>query len=113
MTDHPIPDTAAAASLRLALREVGYSEPAVHELLGEDAYSGEEEDAPANERRLPESRLATVVRILFLQRSVPTGEAVEALGRRGVEALEATGLAAVGDEVVPSARILPIGRLLV
>jgi len=85
----------------------------VHELLDEDAYSRGEEDAPADERRLPESRLATVIRIFFLQRSVPTGEALRALGRRGVEALETTGLATVGDEVVPRVRMLPIGRLLV
>jgi methylase of polypeptide subunit release factors len=113
MTGYPISDRAAAESLGFALREVGYSESAVHELLGEDAYSGEEEDAPAEERRLPESRLATVIRFFFLQRSVPTGEAVRALGRRGVEALQTTGLATVGDEVVPRVRILPIGRLLV
>src|SRR5436190_6335813 len=113
MTGFPIPDAAAARALGSALREVGYSESAVHELLGEDAYSGDEEDAPAQERRLPESRLATVIRILFLQRPVSSGEAVRALGRRGVEALETTGLATVADEVVPRVRILPIGRLLV
>src|SRR5512133_994967 len=113
MTEHPIPDTAAAESLGSALRQVGYSELAVQELLGEDAFSAEEEDAPANERRLPESPLATVIRIFFLQRPVPTGDVVEALGRRAVEALETTGLATVGDDLVPGARILPIGRLLV
>jgi methylase of polypeptide subunit release factors len=113
MTGYPIPDTAAAKSLGFALRAVGYSEPAVHELLGEDAYSGEKEDAAAEERRLPESRIATVIRIFFLQRSVPTDEAVRALGRGGVEALETTGLATVGSELVPRVRILPIGRLLI
>jgi len=113
MTGYPIPDTTAAKSLGFALRAVGYSESAVHELLGEDAFSGGEEDAPADERRLPEGRLATVIRIFFLQRPVPTGEAVQALGRGGVEALETTGLATVGDELVPRVRILPIGRLLV
>src|SRR6266498_2379686 len=40
-------------------------------------------------------------------------EAVQVLGRRGVEALEATALAEVGDEIVPRVRILPIGKLLV
>ena len=45
MTGYPIPETAAAKSLGFALRAVGYSESAVHELLGEDAYSGGEEDA--------------------------------------------------------------------
>src|SRR6266545_229047 len=113
MTDHPIPDTAAAESLGFALRQVGYSEPAVQELLGEDAFSAEAEDAPANERRLPETPLATVIRIFFLQRPVRTRDSVEALGRRAGEALESMGLATVGDDLVPGARILPIGRLLV
>ena len=113
MTGYPVPDRGAAKTLRVALREVGYSESAVHDLLGEDAYSSGEEDAPADERRLPESRLATVVRLFFLQRSVPAEDAVRALGRRGVDALETMGVASVGDEVVPRVRILPIGRLLV
>jgi methylase of polypeptide subunit release factors len=113
MTGFPIPDTAAAKDLGTALREVGYSESGVQDLLGDDAYTSEEEDAPAEERRLPESRLATTIRLFFLQRTVATADAVRALGRRGVEALESTGLAAIGDEVVPRVRILPIGRLLV
>jgi hypothetical protein len=41
MSSYPIADTAAAKALGAALREVGYSESAVHELLGEDAYSGD------------------------------------------------------------------------
>src|SRR5437762_3884024 len=113
MSGYPIPDAAATKDLGFALRSVRYSEAAVHDLLGEDAYSRGEDEAPADERRLPESPVATVVRLFFLQRSVATDEAVRALGRNGVEALETTGLAAVGDEVVPRVRILPIGRLLV
>jgi methylase of polypeptide subunit release factors len=114
MTGYPNPDTGAAKILGSALREVGYSESAVQDLLGEDAFSVAEEDAPAEERRLAESRVATVVRLFFLQRPVPTSVAVRALGRRGVEALETTGVASVAeDTVVPRIRILPIGRLLV
>jgi methylase of polypeptide subunit release factors len=113
MTGYPIPDRAAAERLGLALRNVGYSEPAVHELLGEDAYSTGEDDAIAAERRLPADRLATVVRLFFLQLPVSTDDAVRALGRPGVDAIETIGLAAVGDDVVPRVRILPIGRLLV
>jgi methylase of polypeptide subunit release factors len=113
MSSYPIADTAAAKALGAALREVGYSESAIHELLGEDAYSGDAGEAPADERRLPETRVATVIRVFFLQRSVPTHDVDRALGRRGVEALQATGLAEVGDEVVPRMRILPIGKLLV
>jgi methylase of polypeptide subunit release factors len=44
---------------------------------------------------------------------VPRGAAVEALGERGVDALDTLGLAAVGDEVVPRVRMLPIGHLLI
>jgi methylase of polypeptide subunit release factors len=62
---------------------------------------------------LPETRVANVIRLLFLQRSVSRAAAVEALGQRGVDALETMGLAEVGDDVVPRVRILPIGRLLV
>jgi methylase of polypeptide subunit release factors len=40
-------------------------------------------------------------------------DAVAALGRDAVEALEAAGLADVGDEVVPRARILPVDDLYV
>ena len=62
---------------------------------------------------MPEARVATVIRLLFLQRAVPRRAAIEALGQRGLDALETIGLAVAGDEVVPRARILPIGRLLV
>ena len=111
---YPVADTEAAKALGFVLRAVGYSEAAVQDLLGDEAYSGGEEDAPADERRLPEGRLATVIRMFFLQRPVSLAEAVEALGRSGVEALEATGFAAVDeDEVASRVRILPIGRLLV
>src|SRR5215212_4293855 len=112
MTGFPIPDAAAANTLGFALRAVGYSEAALHELLGDDPYV-EEDEAPAMERRLPDSRLATVIRLFSLQRPVALADAVEALGRDGVEALATLGLAAIGDEVVPRTRTLPIGRLLI
>src|SRR5262249_4768319 len=89
-------DRAAALALGEALRGVGYSERRVSDLLGEDAYDGGREEAPVAERRLPRTPLAAVVRLLFLQLATPTGDVVGALGRRGVDALEASGLAAVG-----------------
>ena len=52
----------AAATVGDALRNVGYSEAGVVDLLGEDAYSVGAEDVPVNERMLPETKLATVVR---------------------------------------------------
>lgn len=109
----PVPDRAAAETLRAALRQVGYSESAVHDLLGEEASGGTEETAAADARRLPHTRVANVIRLLFLQRAVPRRLAVDALGRRGVDALETIGLAAVGEEVVPRVRMLPIGSLLI
>jgi methylase of polypeptide subunit release factors len=103
----------AAASVGDALRSVGYSETGVVDLLGDDAYSTGVEDVPVNERMLPDTRLATVVRAFFLLRPVPTEDAVSALGREAVDSLEAAGLAEVGDEVVPRARILPVDELYV
>jgi methylase of polypeptide subunit release factors len=113
-TGYPVADTGAAKALGFVLRSVGYSESSVQDLLGDEAYSGGEDDAPADERRLPESRLATVIRLFFLQRPVSVADALDALGRSGVDALGATGFAAVeADEVVSRVRVLPIGRLLV
>jgi len=68
------------------------------------------------ERRLPagnDTPLAAVVRLLFLQLPTPVRDAVDALGARGVDALEATGLAEIGDRILPRVRILPVGDLLV
>ncbi|CAN5174961.1 methyltransferase [soil metagenome] len=112
MTEYPVPDEAAARTLGRSLRNAGYSEDAVYRLLGEDAYAGDREDAPVDARRLPNTPLATVLRAFFLQLPVSKSEAVRALGPRGVDALEVTGLADVGQEVVSRTRILPIGKLL-
>jgi methylase of polypeptide subunit release factors len=106
-------DRAAAVALGDGLRRIGYSERRVSDLIGDDAYDGGREEAPVAERRLPRTPLAAVVRLLFLQLPIPTRDALEALGQRGLDALEETGLAQVGDEVVPLVRILPVGDLLV
>jgi methylase of polypeptide subunit release factors len=103
----------AAGTVGDALRSVGYSEDGVVDLLGDDAYSGGAEDVPVNERMLPNTKLATVVRAFFLLLPVPTEDAVEALGRDAVDSLEDAGLANIGDEVVPRARILPVDELYV
>ena len=107
-----VADTVAAEQLGTTLRRIGYSEDAVHRLLGEDAYSSERGDTPAEERRLPDTPLGTLLRLLFLQVPVSAQDADAALGREGVAALEATGLAEVADQVAPRARILPIGKVL-
>ena len=112
MSGNLVADTVAAETLGTALRRGGYSEDAVYRLLGDEAYSSERGDIPADERRLPETPLATLVRLFFLQLPVTADEAEVALGRSGIDALEATGLAEVGDDVIPRARLLPIGKLL-
>lgn len=112
MSQFPVPDQSAAADLGAALRGLGYTENALQELLGEDAYSIDRLQAPIEARRLPDSPIATVVRALFLQLPVPRSNAVRALGERGVDALAATALAAVADDLEPRARILPLGSVL-
>jgi methylase of polypeptide subunit release factors len=113
ISTHPLPDQAAAKTLGDSLRGVGYSEAAVGELLGEDAYSADRDDAPVEERRLPRTPVADVVRAFFLQLPISAERAVRALGEAALEALESTGLADIGDEVVPRGRILPIGQVLI
>jgi SAM-dependent methyltransferase len=107
-----VADTVAAERLGTTLRRVGYSEDAVHRLLGEDAYSSERGDTPADERRLPDTPLATLLRLFFLQLPVSAQDAEAVLGREGIEALDAMALADVGERIVPRARILPIGKVL-
>src|SRR5262249_25981968 len=109
---YPIADPGAANALGRLLRNVGYTDDAIYRLPGDDAYSTDREDAPVEARRLPKSRLALLVRVFFLQLPVSRAEAIRALGPQGLEAVEATGLAEIGVEFVPLARILPIGRVL-
>jgi methylase of polypeptide subunit release factors len=107
------PDPRAAEQLGKALRRVRYSETSISDLLDDEAYSGDPEDLPMHLRRLPDSKLATVIRAFFLGVPVPTADAERALGRAAVEAAGATGLAEVGKELVPGARILPVDELLI
>jgi methylase of polypeptide subunit release factors len=114
MTRNPVPDRAAASALGGALRGVGYSQAAVIDVLGDDAYSIDRDDAPAAERRLGRDALGSIIRVCFLQLPVLVRDAEGAVGRRGVEALETIGLATVHRrELVPRVRILPVGDLLV
>jgi methylase of polypeptide subunit release factors len=112
VSNYPVPDRAAGKELGAALRGAGYSETAVYDLLGEDAYSIDRDEVLVEERRLPDSRVGTLVRLFFLQLPLPADAAVEALGQGGLDALSSTGLAEVGDEVTPRSRVLPIGKLL-
>ena len=108
----PVPDRAAAAALGTALRRLGYLEQRIEDLLGEDAFAGGREEVLVAERRLPRSKLATAVRLLFLELPVPEAEAAAALGPEAVEALVATGLAELHGDLVPQARIMPVDDVL-
>lgn len=98
----------AAATLGRALRSVGYTTDAIEHLLGEDGPSADLDDVPVLARRLPTSRIGTVVRLFLLQLPVGEDAAAAALGAGGVDALAALGFASEEHgEVVPRARIVP------
>jgi methylase of polypeptide subunit release factors len=109
---HPIADLAAAKVLGTVLRNAGYTEDGIYRLLGDDAYSSDRNDAPVEARRLPQTPLGLLVRAFFLQLPLSRSDALRALGPRGLDAVETTGLAEIGTELVPCARILPIGKVL-
>ena len=104
---------AAAKTLGDALRRVSYNEESIEDLLGDDAWTTALDDVPVHERRLPQSPLATAIRLFFLELPVKRAAAEHALGTAGVGALERTGLAQVGKHVSPQARIAPVENLLV
>jgi methylase of polypeptide subunit release factors len=108
----PRVDHDAATALGRALRRAHYTESAVQDLLGDDAYSIERDAAPVEARRLPRKPLATIVRLFFLQLPVSTEDATRALGSKGVDALQSTGLADVDAKVRPRSRILPVGEVI-
>jgi methylase of polypeptide subunit release factors len=109
----PNPDVAAATRLGEALARAEYTEDAIDELVGADAWSTAIEDAKAHNRRLPRDATGTAIRLFFLELAVPLAEAERALGKRGVQALGRTGLAKVGAKVAPRARIAPVDGLLI
>ena len=109
----PVVDRAAAAIAREALDAVGYGERGIVELLGDEGPGADSTDVPVFERRLPDSSLATVVRLLLLQLPVPEADAERALGREGSDALVALGLAVRnGNGLEPRGRIMPVEGLL-
>jgi len=110
---YPTFDRDAAIELGEALRLAGYNEPAISDMLGDDAWGNEPDDVAVNERRLAPTPVGTVVRALFLQLPVSRNELAGALGARAVSALEAIGLTGRGETIRTRARILPVGELLV
>jgi methylase of polypeptide subunit release factors len=106
-------DTTAAGIAGAALRRLSYDESTVEQLLGDDAWTTAIDDAEAHERRLPQTAVATAIRLFFLERQVARKDAEGALGTPAVGALERTKLARVGKETVePLARIAPVGPIL-
>jgi methylase of polypeptide subunit release factors len=107
-------DVDAARIVGETLHTAGYTEAAITAALGEDAYAGRAKDMPVLLRRVPPTRLGTVIRTFFLVQPVPVAELTRAIGERGAGALEAAGVATiVGDEVVPAMRILPVADLYI
>lgn len=106
-------DTNAARIVGETLRTAGYTESAITDALGDDAFSARLKDMPVLLRRVPQGRIGTVIKAFFLIQPVAVDDLTRALGERGVGALEAAGVATVGDEVVPHMRILPVADLLV
>jgi methylase of polypeptide subunit release factors len=109
----PNADLDAAATLGVALRTAGYDTEAIEELLGDEGPSVDRAEAAVFERRLPESRIATVLRLFLLERPVSASEARDALGSDGLDAMLRIGLVTEdGARVVPRARIVPTEGLL-
>jgi methylase of polypeptide subunit release factors len=107
-------DVTAARIVGESLRTAGYTETAITDMLGDDAFAARKKDLPVLLRRVPENRLGTVVRAFFLVQPVPTADLTKAIGERGVGSLEAAGVADVGDdEIAVQMRILPVAGLLV
>jgi hypothetical protein len=108
----PNADALAGARLGQALRRLGYVEETLLELFASDDYPANAVDVYVFARRLPDTKLGTAVRLLFLQQQVSRADAERALGADGLEALEATGLGQVGSTVVARGRISPTRELL-
>ena len=104
----PTFDAEAADALGRALRRGGYTTAAIEQLLGEDGPAADLGDVPLFERRLPASKLATILRLCLLELPAGEDEAVAALGAAGVDALLAIGFAGADDgSIIPRARVVP------
>ena len=106
-------DRAAAEVVGVALRRISYDEDAIGRLLGDEGWTNAIEEADAYEARLPQTAVASALRLFFLERPVTRDEAESALGSRAVGALERIGFARVGASTVePLVRIAPVGTIL-
>ena len=108
-TWQPTADRAAAAALGAILDDVGYSEEAVEDMLGDGAYESGRAELPVLERRLAPTALGAVVRACFL--GLPTPEA--GAPRGFARTLAACGLAArTRGTLVPHGRLAPVEGVL-
>jgi len=99
----PVPDRDAAKVVGNSLRDLGYESDTISELIGDDV--AEREEVVVAERRLSESPLETVIRLLYLELAVSERKIDSGLA----EALLATKLVSrKGDDLVPHARIVPV-----
>ena len=107
-------DVNAARIVGESLKTAGYTEAAITDALGDDAYSARSREMPVLLRRLPKTRLGTVIRAFFLIQPVELADLTRALGERGVASLEPAGVADIdGDEVTMRMRILPVDELFI
>jgi methylase of polypeptide subunit release factors len=110
---NPNPDLDAATALGQALRAAGYTTEAIEELLGEDGPSADLAESAVFERRLPDTGLAPVLRLLLLQRPVREADLGASLGGDAVDALAALGYVESRDGTLfPRARLAPAEGLL-
>ena len=103
----PVQDRAAAQTLGEALRDLDYESDTIVDLIGEDVV--EREEVVVAERRLSESPLESMVRLLYLELPVPERKVDSGVA----EALVAVGLVSrAGGDLVPHARIVPVDDTL-
>ncbi|MDE3025915.1 MAG: hypothetical protein KGI93_10140, partial [Acidobacteriota bacterium] len=103
----PVPDRAAAAALGDALRGLAYEADTISELIGDDI--AEREEVVVAERRLSESPLESMIRLLYLE--LPVAE--RKIGSGVAEALVALGLVSrSGSTLAPRARVVPVDETL-
>jgi methylase of polypeptide subunit release factors len=98
----PVPDAEAAASLGDILRDVGYTEDAIEDRLGEDGLAADLGESVVFARRLGDDDLDAAIRLLLLNRPVARGAFA------GARELVRLGLATEDDSrLAPRARIVP------
>ena len=103
----PVPDRAAAQTLGDALRDLDYEGDTITDLIGEDV--AEREEVVVAERRLSESPLESLIRLLYLELPVPERKVDSGVA----DALVTLGLVSLKDgELVPHARVVPVDDTL-